>query len=237
MTVDVALFERAKKGDPEARERVFEANTGLVRACIRRYAGLLEQEDLFQIGAMGLLKAIDRFDPAYGTAFSTYAVPLILGEIRRYLRDQGALKVSRRLRELAMAAKRMSSLMKAQTGREPSMEELARALQVEVDLLCQALEATQQVVYLEDLLATPHKEVSARRDTGIPGREEFFQSIDLQDAVAGLDEPMRTIIESRFFHGKTQQEIARELKLSQAHVSRLEKRALLLLREALQPEP
>jgi RNA polymerase sporulation-specific sigma factor len=238
MTVDVDLFERAKKGDPEARERVFRANTGLVGACIRRYAGLIEKEDLFQIGAIGLLKAIDRFDPKYGAAFSTYAVPLILGEIRRYLRDDGAVKVSRRLRELSLAAKRLSSMKKAHTGKEPSMEELARELEVEVDLLCQALESTQQVLYLEDLSATTHREAGSPQETRAPVRpQSFLDSVDLRDAVSGLDDTMRAIIEGRFFHGKTQHEIARELNLSQAHVSRLEKRALLLLRQALEPQP
>ncbi len=240
--MDMDLFERARKGDPEARERVFKANTGLIGACIRRYAGLIDKEDLFQIGAIGLLKAIDRFDPKYGTAFSTYAVPLILGEIRRYLRDDGAVKVSRRLRELALAARRMSSAREADTGKAPSMEELARELGVEVDLLCRALEATRQVLYLEDQRAGGGAEASLTGVVGsardawpawYTGGGQFLESLDLRDAVSGLDSPLRDIIEGRFFQGKTQQEIAKELRLSQAQVSRLEKRALLLLRQAL----
>ncbi len=236
MSVDMGVFERAKKGDPEAREQAFEANTGLIWSCVRRYAGLLEKEDLFQIGAIGLIKAIDRFDPEYGTAFSTYAIPLILGEIRRYLRDNGAVKVSRRLREVSIAVRRLSSKKKAQTGKEPTMEELAQELEIDVDLLCQALEATQPVLYFEDV---PHISQSAAgepQSTGASGQHSFVESFDLRDAVSGLDEAMKSVIEGRFFHGKTQHEIAGELNLSQAHISRLEKRALLLLRQILQPK-
>ena len=113
---------------------------------------------MFQLGAIGLLKAIDRFDPSYGVAFSTYAVPLILGEIRRYLRDNGAVKVSRRLREISLAARRLSSMRNAETGKELSVEELAQELGIDIDTLCQALDATQPVLYFDDL---PHASESA----------------------------------------------------------------------------
>lgn len=234
MSIDPGLFERIRKGDPEAREQVFNANTGLVWSCIRRYSGLMEKEDLFQLGAIGLLKAIDRFDPKYGTAFSTYAVPLILGEIRRYLRDNGAVKISRRLREISFAAKRLSSRRKAETGKEPSMEELAAELEVDLDMLCQALEATQPVLYFEDAPHVSESAASISLDTGLFDQESYAESLDIREAIDKLDKNMKTVIEGRFFRGLTQQEIARELSVSQAHVSRLEKKALLFLRQILQ---
>ncbi len=234
MSVDPGLFERIKKGDSEAREQVFNANTGLVWSCIRRYSGLMEKEDLFQLGAIGLLKAIDRFEPEYGTAFSTYAVPLILGEIRRYLRDNGAVKISRRLREISFAARRLSSKRKAETGKQPSMEELAGELEVDLDLLCQALEATQPVMYFEDAPHLSESAASVSLDIGSFDQESYAESLDVREAIDTLDTNMKAIIEGRFFRGQTQQEIAKKLHVSQAHVSRLEKKALLILRQILQ---
>ncbi|MGI6162412.1 MAG: sigma-70 family RNA polymerase sigma factor [Bacillota bacterium] len=231
MSIDAGMFERIKKGDTSARERFFDANTGLIWSCIRRYSGLLDKDDLFQLGAIGLLKAIDRFDPSYGVAFSTYAVPLILGEIRRYLRDNGAVKVSRRLREISLAARRLSSMRKAETGKELSVEELAQELGIDIDTLCQALDATQPVLYFDDL---PHASESAATEVRTFDPETHSDSFDVKEAVSRLDDDMRAIIEGRFFQGKTQYEVSRELGISQAHVSRLEKRALILLRQTLQ---
>ena len=236
MTIDMDLFERARKGDPEAREQVFRSNTGLVGACIRRYAGLIEKEDLFQIGAIGLLKAIDRFDPKFGTAFSTYAVPLILGEIRRYLRDDGAVKVSRRLRELSLAARRLSSRKKAETGKEPSMEELARELEVEVDLLCQALEATQQLAYLEDTPVATQAESAPVGVARAASGQQFLESVDLRDAVSGLDDTMRAIIEARFFQGKPSMK-SQASQTSPRLMFPGWKKSFTPLRQALQAEP
>ncbi|HHY16784.1 MAG TPA: sigma-70 family RNA polymerase sigma factor [Firmicutes bacterium] len=231
MFVDACLFKKIKKGDALARDQFFNANTGLIWSCVRKYSGLLEKDDLFQLGAIGLLKAIDRFDPAYGVAFSTYAVPLILGEIRRYLRDQGDVKVSRRLREISLTARRLSSRKQAETGKEPSIEELAGALGIDIDSLCQALDATQPVLYFDDL---PPSSESAATEMQPYDLETQADSLDVKEAVSRLGDCLRPIIEGRFFQGKTQYEISRDLGVSQAQVSRLEKKALLLLRQILQ---
>ncbi len=232
MFVSLEVLKKAKEGNPKAKAQVFKANVGLIWSCVKRYIGLLEREDLFQIGSIGLIKAIDRFDADYGTVFSTYAVPLILGEIRRYLRDNGAIKVSRRLKEISLAARRFSAKMKVQTGKEPSVKELAERLEIDVDLLCRALEATQPMLYFEDLSYTPNA-VSNSLHIRSSSKQTFTESLDLKDAVSTLDETLKFIVIGRFFHGKTQREIANELNFSQAHISRLEKKALLILRQVL----
>ena len=225
--VDPGLFARARQGDKEAREALFQANTGLIWACLRKYTGLLEKEDLYQLGAIGLLKALDRFDPSYGVMFSTYAVPLILGEIRRHLRDNTPIKVERRLKEIAYRAGRIIDERRARTGVEPTAMEVAGELGVSVDTLMEALEATSPPGYLEDL--APNGERGLRTEG--PGvKEDHIDSIELKDALTRLDRETRHIIEGRFFAGKTQAELACELGVSQAHVCRLEKAALRKLR-------
>ncbi len=225
--VDGALFERARQGDKEAREALFQAHTGLIWACLRKFAGLLEKDDLYQLGAIGLLKALDRFDPSYGVMFSTYAVPLILGEIRRHFRDNTPIKVARRLRETAYRATRVIDERRAATGVEPPAEEVARELGVTVDVLLEAMEATSPPGYLEDF---PSYREQRKNPGGWSHGEETAASIELQDALRSLGGEMRHIIEGRFFQGKTQAELARELGMSQAHVSRLEKAGLHKLR-------
>ncbi len=223
--LDHALFLRAQSGDSVARDEIFSANTGLVWACIRKYVGLMEKEDLFQLGSIGLLKAIDRFDPSYGVVFSTFAVPHILGEVRRHLRDNALVKVDRRLREISYQARKVRQEMTAKSGREPTASEIAEALEVPVDVLLEALEAASSVLYLEDV---PGYGDRSALDQDSPADEE---SVDLRAAVDRLEPEMRKIVEGRFFLARTQSEIARDLGISQAHVSRLEKKALLCLRE------
>ncbi|MGI6663531.1 MAG: sigma-70 family RNA polymerase sigma factor [Bacillota bacterium] len=225
--VDKGLFKRARQGDKEARELLFQANTGLIWACLRKYTGLLEKDDLYQLGAIGLLKALDRFDPSYGVMFSTYAVPLILGEIRRHLRDNTPVKVERRLKEIAYRAGRVIEERRAQTGVEPPAAEVAGELGVSVDTLMEAMEATSPPGYIEDLSHSGDRGLR----TGSAGfKEDHLDALELKDALGRLDSETRHIIEGRFFHGKTQAELARELRLSQAHVCRLEKAALRKLR-------
>jgi len=231
MSLGKKIFEKIKKGDQRAREQFFNANTGLIWACVKRYSGLLDQEDLYQLGAIGLLKAVDRFDPSYGVSFSTYAVPLILGEIRRYLRDSSSIRVSRRLKEIALMAKKVSEKIKTLTGREPSVKEIAEEIGVEVDTLCEALDATSPVLYLEDL-AVQQDRTGLHAPMG--DEERSLEIFDLKEALSRLDENMRLIIEGRFYLGKTQHELSSELGISQAHVSRLEKKALFLLKRFLQ---
>lgn len=230
MPLDRAVFERARGGDQKAREEIFNANTGLIWAAVNRFAGLLEKEDLYQLGAIGLLKAIDRFDPDYGSQFSTFAIPHIMGEMRRFLRDNTPVKVERRLKEIASMAKRFRTAYRSRRGLEPSLEEMAKALEVEVDTLISALDATQTTVYLEDLPA--YREEAAASTEHAP--EGTLDSMDLHRALELLEPKERAIIESRFFYDKTQAEISKDIGISQAHVSRLEKKALSVLKSYLE---
>ena len=223
--LDQLLFLRAQSGDKRARDEIFASNTGLIWACIRKYAGLLEKDDLFQLGSIGLLKAIDRFDPTYGVVFSTFAVPHILGEVRRYLRDNALVKVDRRLREIAFQAGKIRQQMTAKSGAEPPLTDIARALGVPPDTVLEAMEAASSVLYLEDIPGYVEKEASGDQSAA---RED---SVDLQEALERLGPDMQAIVRGRFLLGRTQSEISRELGISQAHVSRLEKKALMNLRE------
>ncbi len=230
MPVDRSLYHRVRCGDKGAREEAFHRNTGLIWTCIRKYVGLLERDDLYQLGAIGLLKAIDGFDPDYGVEFSTFAVPHILGEMRRYLRDNTALKIERRCKELALQSKKAASQIRAQTGKEATVQEIAQRLGVESDAIIEALEATASPVYLEDVPLW--REESAARAASVDDLDQP-DSLDLRWAVEGLGSLEKAIVERRFFQGKTQTEIAAELGVSQAHISRIEKRALIALRRAL----
>jgi RNA polymerase sporulation-specific sigma factor len=230
MPLDSAVFHRARSGDQSAREEVFNANTGLVWAAVKRFSGLLEKEDLYQLGAIGLLKAIDRFDPDYGSHFSTFAFPHIMGEIRRFLRDNTPVKVERRLKEVAVLAKKFRTAYRAKHGTEPPVEEVARALELDVDTVVSALDATQAITYLEDVPAYREEAVSFTEDA----THVLVESMDLYKALDSLDPKERTILESRFFREKTQSEISKDIGMSQAHVSRLEKKALSVLRSYLQ---
>lgn len=226
MPVDEQILRKARDGDIEARNLAFEANTGLIWAAVRRFVGLLEKEDLFQLGAIGLLKAIDRFDPDYGTQFSTFAVPHILGEMRRHLRDNTPVKVERRLKEVASSARRFRSSYCLKHGVEPGVEEVAKALELDVDTVVLALDATTAPVYLEDMPA--YREEAAATSDVSP--DNLVESMDLQAALESLDPKERAILQSRFFQGKTQMEVSRHIGMSQAHVSRVEKKALAALK-------
>ncbi len=218
------LLSRAQSGDRSARDEIFESNTGLIWACVRKYAGVIEKDDLYQMGSIGLLKAIERFDPSYGVAFSTFAVPHILGEVRRHLRDNALVKVDRRLRDIAFRVNRVRERLSAQTGSEPPVSLIAKEMDLPVDVVLEAMEAAASVVYLED--------VPVHRESPVPAeRLGADESIDLRDALCRLDPQMRAVVEGRFFGGKTQQEVSRELGVSQAHVSRLEKKAIRAMRE------
>lgn len=232
MSLDV-VFRKIREGDTHLRDRVFNDNIGLVWACVKRYAGLLDKEDLFQLGAIGLLKAIDRFEPSYGVAFSTYAFPHIMGEIRRYLRDNAPIKISRRQKEIALAAQRVSRELAASTGSDPPVSEVASRLGLDADAILEALEAVRPVLYLEDLSGYSQER---REDPGEPGEVVLREAhrIDLEDALNSLDHDLQKVIRGRFYRGRTQQELAEEIGVSQAHVCRLERKALLLLRAHLE---
>ena len=227
-----ALLEAAQQGDEEAGERVLRENNGLIWSVVRRYNGRgVEMDDLYQLGCIGFLKAVKGFDLTYGTQFSTYAVPKIAGEIRRFLRDDGAVKVGRTLRERAQSIYSAREKLRGQLGREPILSELAEAtgLRVEeiadADLACTAPESLQQEtgdgLTLETVLGTEYPE------------EGMIERIALRAAIDTLPEKERMVILLRFFKGLTQEQTARVLRVSQVQVSRLERKALQRLRSAM----
>lgn len=212
-----------------SREEIIEKNMGLVHACAQRYKGKgIEYDDLFQAGCVGLVKATDAFDPERGVRFSTYAVPVILGEIRRLFRDGGAVKVSRSLKELSLKAKREQDLFVRTQGREPSVNELADILQVDYGLLVEALCAAAPP------LSLTHEEDNAEFDLPVDSPEEALaDSIALKQVLSLLEPKDRELIVLRYFRGQTQTVVAQALGMTQVQVSRREKKILLMLREKL----
>ncbi|MEW6031331.1 MAG: SigB/SigF/SigG family RNA polymerase sigma factor [Bacillota bacterium] len=253
--LDQALV-RARAGDEDARREVVQSHLRLVWDIVRRFRHRAEDpDDLFQLGCLGLVKALDRFDPSYGTRFSTYAVPLILGEIRRFLRDDSPVRVPRRVKELAYRAWQTQEEMTKAAGRPPSAAELARALGVEAADVVEALEAARTPVSLfhgsgeetEDNPISLIDQVAVAGSEGVvvpatrappAGHEEaaLLESVALHEALSRLDEKTRDLIRLRFFEDRTQAEVGALLGVSQVQVSRLEKQALLRLRHMLAPD-
>ncbi|MGI6343895.1 MAG: SigF/SigG family RNA polymerase sporulation sigma factor [Bacillota bacterium] len=231
------LLAQAQAGDEAARERLVNCNLRLVKSLVGRFAHRQhEMEDLYQLGCIGLIKAIDRFDLNQDVKFSTYAVPLILGEIRRYLRDNGPIKVSRSLKELAIRAKRERENLRKTMGREVTVDELAAHLQVKPETLVMAQEATsyptslQEEIYQDD--GNPIYVLDHLSKDPVPD-ESWVDNIALQEVLAELSPREQQIIRMRYFQGKTQTEIAKQLHVSQVQISRLEKRILGKLRDKL----
>ncbi|HSW10634.1 MAG TPA: sigma-70 family RNA polymerase sigma factor [Bacillota bacterium] len=222
-------------GDPGAAGRGVEEHIGLVWSIVNRFRGRGEDlEELFQVGCVGLLKAADRFDPSYGTEFSTYAVPMVLGEIRRFLRDAGPVRVGRRLQEVAARAAQARAMLIAREGREPSLEEIASEAGLSPAELAQAREATRPVLNLtapasdEDGAAPWLDRIAMKSDV------DPADSIALRQALTQLPSRLRLIVELRFFSDCSQAAVARRLRLSQSQVSRLERQALLALKRDLE---
>lgn len=232
------LLARAQGGDEAACERLVKGNLRLVKSIAARFYGLgYDMDDLFQIGSIGLVKAIKRFDPSYGVKFSTYAVPLIIGEIRGYLRDTGPIKVSRGLKELARRVSHVSNELSTALGREASINEIAEEMGLPKEEIIEALEATRPVSSLDEPIHTIDDgdpiyvidEVAATRDLEATSVERLA----LAEAMRVLSERERRIIELRFFHERTQAEVAAITGLSQAQISRIERNALRTMRERL----
>jgi RNA polymerase sporulation-specific sigma factor len=227
------LILLAQKGDQEASERLVTENTGLVWSIARRYFGRgADPDDLYQLGCVGFLKAISGFDPAYGTQFSTYAVPKIAGEIRRFLRDDGAVKVSRSVKELSAGVKLARQQMTGELGREPTLSELSQRLGVPPEEIAGAETATsaaesiqqetgEEGFTLEDVLSTGGME------------DRILEDLTLKDALRRLPERERLVIDLRYFRGLTQEKVAKVIGVSQVQISRIEKKALVSLREFL----
>lgn len=229
------LLGRIKEGDTAAREEFIGANLRLVLSIIQRFSGRGEQmDDLFQVGCIGLIKAIDNFDINLQVRFSTYAVPMIIGELRRYLRDNTALRVSRSIRDTAYKALKKRTELMDELSREPKLGEIAKALDMKEEDVAFALEAIQDPVSLYEPVYHDDGDALFVMDQirdDKDGDEKWLDSIAISNGLNSLADRERRIIELRFFHGRTQMEVAEEIGISQAQVSRLEKNALKSMRK------
>ena len=234
MSVCEALIRRAQAGDRQASEQLVTENSGLIWAVTRRFLGRgVEAEALYQLGCIGFLKALEGFDPAFGTQFSTYAVPKIAGEIRRFLRDDGAVKVSRSLKERACAVRAARAKLSTQLGREPTVTEIGALLGITPEDIAMAETATAAT---ESIYRQTGEEGFSLENvlTDTESEERMVEKIALRQAVWALPERERQIIALRYFHGLTQQRTAGILGISQVQVSRVERKALGLLKEKLE---
>lgn len=233
----IELIRRSQQGDKEARDKVITDNIGLVWSIVRRFMCRgHEPEDLFQIGSIGLMKAIDKFDLSYDVKFSTYAVPMIMGEIKRFLRDDGVIKVSRSLKETAGKIRITREKLSDLYGREPTIDEIGNELNLAKEEIVMALESGAEVeslyktiyqgdgnaIYLIDKLEQTNDE-----------NEIMIDKLALRETIASLDEKDQELIRLRYFMDRTQTDIAKELGISQVQVSRLEKKILLKMREKM----
>lgn len=233
----IELIKRAREGDQTARNQVAAENLGLVWSVVRRFAGRgHDLEDLYQIGCIGLLKCIDKFEPAFDVKFSTYAVPMIMGEVKRFLRDDGMVKVSRSLKETAYKVYTVREKMVNENGTEPTIEELASCLDIDKEEIVVALEANSEVESIYKIIYQNDGNAIYLIDKLVSTEDESQKAINqlaLEELMQQLDEKERTIIRMRYFEDKTQTEIAGKLGISQVQVSRMEKKVLLKMREQI----
>jgi RNA polymerase sporulation-specific sigma factor len=233
----LSLLEKAQQGDEKAKERLVEKNIALVKSLVKKFLNRgYEYEDLFQLGSIGLVKAIYNYNPSYNVRFSTYAVPMIIGEIKRFLRDDSMIKVSRSLKELVTKANAAKEYLKAELKREPTIQEIAENIESSPDEIIYAMEAVRaptsiyDVIYEDDdnpiLLIDKVSEEYSQED-------EAMVRLTLKDLLSKLEKRERTIIVMRYFQDKTQSEIAKLLDISQVQVSRIEKRILKKMRERI----
>ncbi|NBH83579.1 SigB/SigF/SigG family RNA polymerase sigma factor [bacterium C-53] len=238
----IALIEKSQLGDKKAREILIEENLGLVRHIVKRYTIRgYDAEDLFQIGTIGLMKAVDKFDSSFGVQFSTYAVPMIQGELRRFMRDDGMIKISRGLKENCIKVKRAVEKLSQELGREPQLSQIEEETGIDREDIVMALDAGMEVesiyktiyqsdgneIYMIDQLRSPGEEVPDGE------KEKLINKILIEQLLDGLDEGDREIIRLRYFENVTQTEVAKRLGMSQVQVSRLEKKILLRMRKYL----
>ena len=234
---NIELIKLAHMGDKEARDMLVFENTGLIWSIVRRFTGRgYELEDLFQIGCIGILKAIDKFDMTYDVKFSTYAVPMILGEIKRFIRDDGMVKLSRSVKENGWRIRNAESELIASLGREPTIDEIARYIEMTREEVVYTLEANREVESINRVIyENEGNEVCigdqvADKSDG----EELVNRIVLKKLIEELKDKEKIIINMRYFSDKTQAQVAESLGISQVQVSRLEKKILLRLREKME---
>ncbi len=231
------LLKRARGGDEEARQELIHGNLRLVLSIIQRFTGRRENlDDLFQVGCIGLVKAVDNFNVEMDVKFSTYAVPMIIGEIRRYLRDNNAIRISRSVRDLAYRALQVREELFLQKESEPTVDEIAARLGEKRELVLHAMEAIIEPISLYEPVYNDNGDALYLMDQlsdSSGGDEMWLENIVLREAMKQLSERERRIINLRFYRNKTQMEIAEEIGISQAQVSRLEKGALSKMRKQL----
>lgn len=224
------LLNKIKQGDEEARQEFIYGNLRLVLSVMKRFYGRGENaDDLFQVGCVGLIKSIDNFDPSQNVQFSTYAVPMIMGEIRRYLRDNNSIRVSRSVRDLAYKVLQCKEKYIKENNKEPTIEEISKELQVEKEEIAFSLDAIQDPISLQEPVYNDNSEniyvmdqVKDKKNTD----ELWAENMTIRQAMKKLNSKEKEIIDRRFFEGKTQMEVANELGISQAQVSRIEKNAI-----------
>ena len=237
MDATMCLIEAAHQGDKEAREKLVVENMGLVWSIVRRFAGRgYEPEDLFQIGSIGLMKAIDKFDTSFEVKFSTYAVPMISGEIKRFLRDDGIVKVSRSIKENGWKLRRAEEKLLYELGREATLEELSGETGIPVEDIVMAIEANTEIESIyKSVYQGDGNEIYLldKIQEKVDENERMVNSIALGQIMDELGADERKLIELRYYHEKTQVEVAKELSVSQVQVSRMEKKILLKMRALL----
>lgn len=233
----LVLFEKIKQGDQQARQTFIEGNLRLVLSIIQRFTGRGEQaDDLFQVGCIGLIKATDNFDLSQQVKFSTYAVPMILGELRRFLRDYNSIRVSRSLRDTAYRALRVREELTRKNGQEPKLEEIAQVMEIPKEDVVLALDAIQDPISLYEPVF--HEDGDAlyvmdQIQDEKSSHEQWLQKLSLNEAMEKLSSREQKILNLRFFQGHTQMEVSSEIGISQAQVSRIEKNALKQMRKYL----
>ena len=224
------LLEKIKNGDTEAREKFIQGNLRLVLSVVQRFSGRNESaDDLFQIGCIGLIKSIDNFDISLNVQFSTYAVPMIIGEIRRYLRDNNIVRVSRSVRDLAYKTIQVRERLTKETGKEPGIEEIAKELETTPEDIAFCLDAIQDPVSLQEPVYNDGADSIYIMDQvkDVKNTDELWaENITILEAMKKLSDKEKLIVNKRFFDGRTQMEVAEEIGISQAQVSRLEKSAI-----------
>ncbi|MCH5324308.1 MAG: RNA polymerase sporulation sigma factor SigG [Eubacterium sp.] len=231
-----ALLKRMKQGDKKAREELINGNLRLVLSVIQRFSGRGENpDDLFQVGCIGLMKAIDNFSTEYNVKFSTYAVPMIMGELRRYLRDNNSIRVSRSMRDLAYKAMQAREKLTNEQSREPTIEQIATEIDARREDVVLALEAVSDPISLYEPVFSESGDTIYMMDQIGDNNDDknWLDEIALKEAIVALDAREKRILNLRFFKGRTQVEVAEEIGISQAQVSRLEKGALNKIKKQL----
>jgi len=230
MNENSVLLERVKKGDKKAEEKLVENNMKLVWSIAGRFSGYgYETDDLSQIGAIGLIKAIEKFDFSFGVKFSTYAVPVIMGEIKRFLRDDGIIKISRSLKESAIKGKKCAEALRYKLGREPTIEEISKESGIKSEILLEAFDASLPVDTITPV-DSDGKEIEFNLPPQNDSEENLINKILVKEMLDKLSKRDRQVLILRYFKGKTQEQTAKIIGVSQVHVSRIEKSAIALLK-------